>query len=337
VAIGLVAGGATWICAAWRVDKPGPLFFVLVRAISTIAPGGIADVPLHAGVAAMGAAIGWARGRYGRGLARGVVAGAFRFHGDLGRMPMAEVMEPALEAARRGVAVAPLQAYVARLLAPILDDTEGIRRIFRPGGRLLEEGDVHRLPELAGFLEVLAREGEDLFYRGEVAESVDRAFRAGGGHLRREDFESYRVEVRDPLEVSYGGRLVRTNPPPASGGLLIGFGLQVLGGRPPGSRPDGPAEATRIARALTAMREARREEGLDEGVDPAAARRLHEVSLGVGHANVVHEHARAPTRHADRDRLAVSHRHHEYARGGSFVRSSPSHLGFRVFGPMVER
>ena len=60
LAIGAVAGIATWLCQALRVDKPGPLFFVLVCAISTIAPGGLAEVPLHAGAAAPGAAVGWA-------------------------------------------------------------------------------------------------------------------------------------------------------------------------------------------------------------------------------------------------------------------------------------
>jgi uncharacterized membrane protein YccC len=58
-AIGAVAGITTWICQALRVDKPGPLFFVLVCSISTIVPGGLADVPAHAGVAAIGAAVGW--------------------------------------------------------------------------------------------------------------------------------------------------------------------------------------------------------------------------------------------------------------------------------------
>ena len=59
VSIGATAGLATWVCAAWRVDKPGPMFFVLVATISTIAPGGVAEVPLHALVAALGAAVGW--------------------------------------------------------------------------------------------------------------------------------------------------------------------------------------------------------------------------------------------------------------------------------------
>ncbi|MFC4563914.1 FUSC family protein [Nocardiopsis mangrovi] len=57
--IGAVAGTSTWLCQALRVDRPGPLFFVLVCAISTIAPGGLGAVPLHAAVAAIGAATGW--------------------------------------------------------------------------------------------------------------------------------------------------------------------------------------------------------------------------------------------------------------------------------------
>ncbi|MBB6001111.1 putative membrane protein YccC [Streptomonospora salina] len=60
VTIGVVAGVVTWLCQALRVDKPGPLFFVLVCAISTIVPGGPADVPVHALVAALGAGVGWA-------------------------------------------------------------------------------------------------------------------------------------------------------------------------------------------------------------------------------------------------------------------------------------
>ncbi|MGW9350113.1 FUSC family protein [Nocardiopsis flavescens] len=81
--IGLTAGLATLVCAAWRVDKPGPMFFVLVGAISTIVPGGLADVPLHAAIAAFGAAIGWAVSMSGvfvraRQPERQAVAGAYR-------------------------------------------------------------------------------------------------------------------------------------------------------------------------------------------------------------------------------------------------------------------
>ncbi|WP_393916704.1 FUSC family protein [Halostreptopolyspora alba] len=59
VAVGGIAGVATWLCQALRVDRPGPLFFVLVGAIATIVPGGLSEVWLHTGIAAFGAAIGW--------------------------------------------------------------------------------------------------------------------------------------------------------------------------------------------------------------------------------------------------------------------------------------
>lgn len=59
VAIGLVAGVATWLCQSLRVEPPGPFFFVLVCAIATIVPNGAGAVPQHAGVAAIGAGIGW--------------------------------------------------------------------------------------------------------------------------------------------------------------------------------------------------------------------------------------------------------------------------------------
>ncbi|WP_285756656.1 FUSC family protein [Nocardiopsis ansamitocini] len=59
LAIGLVAGVSTWLCQSLRVDVPGPFFFVLVCAIATIAPGGLAAAPAHTATAAIGAAIGW--------------------------------------------------------------------------------------------------------------------------------------------------------------------------------------------------------------------------------------------------------------------------------------
>ncbi len=198
----------------------------------------------------------------------GLVAGAFAFHRDLGRMPAERVMEPARRAARDGVEVTSMQEYLGTILAPILQASEGVRSIFAPEGRPLREGRVHRQPELADLLDALAREGDDLFYRGHVARTVDRACRTRGGHLTREDFEGYRVVVRSPLKVEYRGRTIHTNPPPASGGLLVAFGLQALAtasGRP------GPPQ---IADALAAMQEARTGESLDEGLDPAAVDRV---------------------------------------------------------------
>lgn len=59
LAIGVVAGVATWVCQSLRVDKPAAFMFVLVCAIATIVPGGVAALPIHIALAALGATIGW--------------------------------------------------------------------------------------------------------------------------------------------------------------------------------------------------------------------------------------------------------------------------------------
>lgn len=204
----------------------------------------------------------------------GMVAGLFAFHRELGRIPMGEVAAPAVAAAREGVVVSPMQAYVASILAPILEATEPARAVFAPGGGVASGGEVQRLPELADLIEELAVAGPDPFYRGKVAAKVDRACRTRGGHLKREDFEEYEVKRRRPLSVEYGGRRLWTNPPPASGGLLVAFGLRVLAALPPDPDAYGIAEAERMALALTALRDARREEGLEEEIDVERADRV---------------------------------------------------------------
>jgi gamma-glutamyltranspeptidase / glutathione hydrolase len=227
----------------------------------------------------------------------GIVAGAFRLHRELGSMPMVRLIAPAVAAAREGVEILPLQAYLAQVLSPILGDTPGTRALFLPEGTLLARGDRHRQPELADFLDALAREGPELMYRGEVARAVDLASRSGGGHLRLQDFERYEVQVRAPLEVKYRGHRVLTNPPPASGGLLVSFALALLAEGDP--LTSVPRDVRRVAAALDVVRQARRDEGLLDQVDQASADRL----LGPGslaryrEVLLLHPRAREATTH----------------------------------------
>ena len=207
----------------------------------------------------------------------GIPAGAFRIVDELGRMSMRDVVQPAVRLAREGVRVNELQAYLTRVLLPILLDDAQVEALFSTEDRLLAPGDRQRLAVLADFMEVLALEGLDLFYRGEVAADLDALCRDGGGHLRREDLEGYRVEVRPPLQISFRGHRFFTNPPPASGGLLVGFGLALLDRSDP--PPDSVKRALRIARTLDAMRLARTRENLEEDVPPDAGRRLFAPDL----------------------------------------------------------
>ena len=158
----------------------------------------------------------------------GSVRGMFAVHRDLCSMPMRELMTPAIELAREGARLNELQAYIFSVVAPIYLASAEAKAIFAPEGALLRTGESYLNRELADFLEVLAGEGEDLFYRGEVAHVIERQCRTGGGLLRAEDLESYQVLKREPLQIDYRKARLWTNPPPSSGGILIAFALRLL-------------------------------------------------------------------------------------------------------------
>ncbi len=163
----------------------------------------------------------------------GTVKGLFRVQGDLGSMPMARIIEPAAELARRGVTVNKLQAYIFGVVGKIYSANAACRKIFGSAlnpGTLIGEGETFRLPEFADTLDALAREGSDLFYKGDIAKKIIADCRDGGGALTAQDLEGYRVPLRDPLRVSCRGAELFTNPPPSMGGLLIVFALELLNG-----------------------------------------------------------------------------------------------------------
>ncbi len=163
----------------------------------------------------------------------GVVKGLFRVRRDLGTMPIARLIAPAAELARGGVVVDGVRAHVQEVLSPILDATPEAKRLFAGAGAA--EGEHWQTPELGGVLDALAEEGEDLFYRGELARDLVAAC-ADGGHLTAEDLRGYRVLRRDPLRWRYRGHRLTSNPAPSSGGALIAFALKLLEGlRPPES------------------------------------------------------------------------------------------------------
>jgi gamma-glutamyltranspeptidase/glutathione hydrolase len=197
----------------------------------------------------------------------GVVKGLFAAHRALGRMPMREVVAPAVALARRGVETTPMQAYMARVVGAILKHTpESFALLVSPErpGELVQAGEVYRLPEVADLLEILAIEGEDLFYRGEIAARIALGCRRGG-QLTMADLEGYRVEVRRPVEIEVLGARLFLNPPPSSGGILIAFALEllrdVLLARPARSCADF---ITTLARAMTATNRARVEARLHD-------------------------------------------------------------------------
>lgn len=161
----------------------------------------------------------------------GAVKGVFRIHDDLCTMPIKELAQPAIEAARNGVVLNALQASIFQIISPILLATPESRLVFESQlhpGLLIGEGELLRQPHLASFMEVLVREGSDLFYKGEISQLIGDLCAHGGGQLTQQDLEDYEVLLRQPLTLNYRRQRVLTNPAPSCGGSLIAFALKLL-------------------------------------------------------------------------------------------------------------
>ncbi len=167
----------------------------------------------------------------------GTIKGLFQVHADLGTLPMREIVRPAVDFARNGIVLNRLQAYIFSVVAPIYLSTAGARSIYssrRFDDALVVEGEHFRQPALADALELLAIEGERLFYRGEMGAGLVAACQSGGGYLQQADLDAYTVVKREPLGYRYRNARILANPPPSSGGSLIRFAHALLEPHDPG-------------------------------------------------------------------------------------------------------
>ena len=182
----------------------------------------------------------------------GAAAGLDAVHRAYGRLPWAELVQPAIEIAREGFELSRPQAHLHAILDQILRHApEGHRVYSRADGGRLQPGDSLRLPDLADTLEQIGEEGSRALYDGELASAIVETVAGGGGTLTREDLSAYRVVWRRPVRVPYLGHEVVSNPPPSSGGILIAYGLALLERLAVGEA--GGAEA--IAALVGVMRE----------------------------------------------------------------------------------
>jgi gamma-glutamyltranspeptidase/glutathione hydrolase len=189
-------------------------------------------------------------GAYGNPL--GLAQALERF----GSVDLAALTAAPARAAREGVEVVPMQAFLFEILSPIFRSTPECSELYAPGGELLREGDEFSFPELGDLLERLGAEGPGFLYSGDVAHACSDWVLERGGLLTHEDLAGYEVAEREPAGVTYQGRRVLTNPPPSSGGILIADALGILERL---DRPHGPGV---IAEVIASTNRARDEEFL---------------------------------------------------------------------------
>ncbi len=212
----------------------------------------------------------------------GCVAGMFRVHRDLGRMPMADVLAPAIGLAQRGVRVDALQHYIVRILEALLRADSALFSLFESPshpGELIGAGEILRNPGMAEALGQLVHSGEELLYRGAWGEQLARDSAVRGGHLTLADLAAYRVELRDPVRFTHRGAHCLINPPPSPGGCLIAFALALLSESLPQDSGRGglwgePGHVRALLRAFCATGLARAENSEQLLLDETALERL---------------------------------------------------------------
>lgn len=201
----------------------------------------------------------------------GMIAGIFEAHRELGRMPLADILAPAISLARNGVPIDDFHHYIIRVLRPILRATaESFALFASPAdpGRLIRSGELLCNPDAAVALEALLAEGRDLFYRGEWAERLARDCRERGGQVTREDLASYRVEQREPVVFRYRGARCAINPPPSPGGCLVAFALGVMADWQSANDPWGSrGHVLNLLRGMRAASLARHRYHVEGGLD----------------------------------------------------------------------
>jgi len=192
----------------------------------------------------------------------GAPAGLEAAHQRYASLPWRRLLEPAIALARDGVELTPPQAYLHAILDLILRHTPEGQAVYGETGRITAGGRL-AMSDLADTLERLAEGGASELYGGELGRAVLEHLRERGGLITDGDLAAYRVIWRRPLRVPYEGEAFVSNPPPSSGGILIGYGLALLDRLPASSDP-GTAEA--IAVLVEVMAEqARAREGTFAG------------------------------------------------------------------------
>lgn len=151
-------------------------------------------------------------------------------HRQHGRLPWAQLYQDVIHRAREGFEVsARLHRSIASGVNPGLDTTPASRSYFYlADGSPLPQGYRRRNPELAATFELIAAQGADGFYQGELAQRIVAAVQQADnpGLLQLEDLQRYRMIERQPLCRDYAQRRWCSMPPPTSGGVTL---LQMVG------------------------------------------------------------------------------------------------------------
>ena len=155
---------------------------------------------------------------------------------EFGTFSLAEALQGATRLARQGFVVDETFRTQTAQNEARFRQFPATAELFLPGGQLPEVGTVFRNPDLARTYRLLAEQGVETFYTGEVAADIVKTARdpqetgtaVRNGLLRDIDLAIYEAPLREPTRVDYRGLEVYGMAPPSSGGTTVGEALNIL-------------------------------------------------------------------------------------------------------------
>ncbi|PYL79009.1 MAG: gamma-glutamyltransferase [Verrucomicrobia bacterium] len=173
----------------------------------------------------------------------GTVDAWAKLHKKFGKLKWTDDLAPAIRYAEEGFPVTELIAYYWSFGPRFYKGLPGafLETYTLDGkGRTPAKGDIFKNPALAKTLRLIAEKGQDVFYRGEIADKIDAFMRANGGFLRKIDLEKHASTWVEPVSTNYRGYDVFELPPNGQGiaalqilNILEEFDLRVMGRNSP--------------------------------------------------------------------------------------------------------
>ncbi|WP_332814968.1 gamma-glutamyltransferase family protein [Ramlibacter sp.] len=156
----------------------------------------------------------------------GAVAGWVALSERFGKLPFADLLEPAIEIAERGYLLPVVVQQKWAAATPELGSLPGFAPSFLPWGRAPRVGELFRFPAAARALRAIAQTRGAAYYGGEIAQAIERFVREHGGSITAADFASFRPEWVQPIARDYRGYTLHEIPPSGQGiAALIALGI----------------------------------------------------------------------------------------------------------------
>jgi gamma-glutamyltranspeptidase / glutathione hydrolase len=181
----------------------------------------------------------------------GAVEGWSQAHKRFGRMPWKDLFSPAIYYAEHGYAVPEIIHSYWNDEEAKLQKTEEARRVFMPGGKVPQLGARFTNPDIARALRLIAEQGRDAFYKGEIAQAIVRTSTAFGGTMQPDDLAEFSAEWVEPVSIDYRGWKIYELPPNVQGMAALEM-LNIMEQFQPDK--DGPEGTVELHKKIEAMK-----------------------------------------------------------------------------------